>query len=157
MKHIALFLAVYKVLENKLRFPFTYDTLRDWVSRIISDQDEEVSSISRVNRFWRALDYLKSEGKLRRDTHYKYATRNDGSDYLALNIQLLHKVYAANSASWDGEFTELNDLVRLILNDPAYIPSWMQGRSNTVTVKGFGSAYAFDINKKQLNLNLWER
>jgi len=157
IKHIALFLAVYKALESKLRFPFTYEELQDWVKRIISDQDEEVSSINRVNRFWRALDYLKSEGKLKRDIHYKYATRNDGGEYLALNVQLLHKVYAANSASWDGEFTEYNDLVRLILNDPAYLPTWMQGRGNTVTVKGFGSAYAFDINKIQLNLNLWER
>ena len=57
----------------------------------------------------------------------------------------------------DGEITRKNDLLRLIQNDPAFIPSWMKGRNHSVTIKGFGSAYAFDPLKINLNLNSWEK
>ncbi|PZX19999.1 Toprim domain-containing protein [Breznakibacter xylanolyticus] len=157
IKHMALFLAVFQSLSDHLIFPFTYQNLFDWIKRTVTDQDIEIKSINRVNRFWRALDFLKSEKKLHKDIHYKYASKSDGTEYLGLNIQLLHKIYMQTPATWDGEPTSYNDLIRLLINDPAYIPSWMNGRSNTVTIKGLGSAYAFDISKIQLNLDLWER
>lgn len=157
IKHMSLFLAVFKSLNPVLRFPFSYEELFKCIENIIVVQDQEVEGLSRVNKFFEALDFLKSEGQIKKGIHYTYATRTNGQEYIALKLDLLHRLYLKNASTHDGEIARKNDLIRLIHNDPAYIPSWMKGRNNSVTVKGFGSAYAFDPQKINLNLNLWEK
>ncbi len=157
LKHLSLFLAVYESLNPVLRFPFSYDELFNCLGNLIANQDTEIVGLSRVNKFWNELDFLKSDGQIKKGVHYSYATRSDGQEFIALKLDLLHRLYLKNASTHDGEIARKNDLIRLIQNDPAYIPSWMKRRNHSVTVNGFGSAYAFDPQKINLNLNLWEK
>lgn len=157
LKHLTLFLAVYKSIYPVLKIPFTYEELLDCLGNLIASQDNEIAGLSRVSKFWNMLDFLKSEGQIKKGIHYTFATRSGGLEFIALKLDLLHSLYLKNVTSHDGEITRKNDLLRLIQNDPAFIPSWMKGRNHSVTIKGFGSAYAFDPLKINLNLNSWEK
>jgi len=157
LRHTVLFLAIYRSIEAKLQLPFTYAELFETLSSIITEQNLELSSLNRVAQFWETVDYLKTKGLIKKGIHYKYATRTDGLEFLALKLNLLHKLYKENSNIVEGEIMSLADLLRLITIDPAFIPSWTNTRGNTVTVSGFSCAYAFDISKLTLNLTIWER
>jgi len=157
LRHTVLFLAIYRSIEAKLQLPFTYDELFETLTSIITEQNLELSSLNRVAQFWETLDFLKTKGLIKKGIHYKYATRTDGLEFLALKLNLLHKLYKENSNIVEGEIMSLADLLRLITIDPAFIQSWTNTRGNTVTVSGFSCAYAFDISKLTLNLTIWER
>ncbi|HYX05136.1 MAG TPA: hypothetical protein VE912_00240, partial [Bacteroidales bacterium] len=157
IKHIAMFLAIYEIVDGALKEIINYQDLLEILANIILEQDQDLSRINRISQFWETFDYLKASGYVKNGIHYKYATKTDGDEFIALNLSMLHKLYKRNIISLGGEDIEYNDLLRLIRNDPAFIPSWMNGRGNSIIVKGLGSAYAFDINKINLNLEIWEK
>ncbi len=158
--HLALLLSVYKVLNSKLNFPFVYIDLYNYAKEVIVEQDNDVTNSSRINRYWEILDNLKAQGELIEGVHYRFASRNKGQTYLALSLHLIHPIYRKNIKSFEGEDIAYKDLQKLIVNDPAFIPSWMSKGGDAINVKFSGStqsAYAFDINNVKLNIELWQK
>ena len=158
--HLALLLSVYKVLNSKLNFPFVYIDLYNYAKEVIVEQDNDVTNSSRINRYWEILDNLKAQGELIEGVHYRFASRNNGQTYLALSLHLIHPIYRKNIKSFEGEDIAYKDLQKLIVNDSAFIPSWMSKGGDAINVKFSGStqsAYAFDINNVKLNIELWQK
>lgn len=157
LKHLVLFLAIYRTVGNSLKLPFQYADLFNIIKNIIQEQDSDLASLNRLSQFWEAVDYLKSKGIIKNGIHYKYATNSEGKEFLAMKLRHIHKIYKDNAHIIEGEIISLADLERLIKTDPALIPSWSPTRGDTVNVSRFSSAYPFDIDKINLNIDQWER
>lgn len=154
--HASLLITVYKIFEQKLHIENANKNIVSIILQNIQEHELDLQEINQLHQFWICINYLKTKNLIKENIHYKFSTRIDGFEFIGIKLKILHQLYCEHKDIVEGTLLSERELVRLIQNDPAYIPSWNDENRNTITIRDFGSAYAFDITKLNIDIELWK-
>ena len=169
IKHIALILTPFHILQNELEFPFDLQTLENILFNHAYTQLEKLHQFKATNLFWQALSIFKNEGKVKeyrhkgdKDTaHYKIKrTGNVGSIFLrTTKMPYLLSLYAKHckSIGIDNKHIESSTELKTALTSKGYLPYQVNTKINKDGKKRQGKAvfefgycfeYTFTINEE---------
>lgn len=153
IKHVAMYLAIYECLKNKLNFPFNYTELKDIVFKTALKQAELLSRTGEINNFWITINTLKDRGKIS-DDNFRFRER-DGKKILLIKYDTLYDIYKEECIQKQEEWTDRNSLLGLLKNHKSKYPGWQASREHTANIKGWGNGYTFEFEKLPLEKELW--
>jgi 5S rRNA maturation endonuclease (ribonuclease M5) len=153
IKHMTILLSIYKTMADKLKFPISYADIFTMVLNIAKEQDEGLKRINEVNQFWQAVEFLKVEEKIT-SKHYRIIQK-DGKNYVAMIYKLVYPFYKKFCLNQNQSDLDQNTLLALLKDQKSFVSSWQKNRTDTVTIKGFGSAYVFDFKLLPLEKEIW--
>jgi hypothetical protein len=71
VKNMAVIATTFKVLKDKLKFPYSWEHMLGVMVRNIKSQNGLISNAKETNQFWDEIDYCISEGELKDQEDYK--------------------------------------------------------------------------------------
>lgn len=89
VKNYAMFLTVYKMMADKVNFPFTYEMLLNKSCDLLLNQHMIVKGTDDTSKFWQVVEQLYSAFEISENQQFKLA---DG--YLFIRIQDIYQLYA---------------------------------------------------------------
>lgn len=87
LKHIALILTPYHILESVLKFPYTLMELEDSMINHALQQEKKLNSFNTTNMFWQALAYYKQQGKV---LEYDFNVNNKNVHFVRIPKDATH-------------------------------------------------------------------
>ncbi len=169
IKHIALILTPFHILQNELEFPFDLQTLEEVLFNHAYTQLEKLHQFKATNIFWQALAIYKSESKVKefrhqgdKDTaHYKIKrTGNAGSIFLrTTKMPFLLSLYAKHckAIGIENKHIESSTELKTSLTSKGYLPYQANTKINKDGKKrqgknvynfGYCFEYSFTINEE---------
>ncbi len=122
IQNMAVCLAVFKVLENEIEFPFTWpELLRESASNILS-QNKLISKSKETSQFWEQVQYLYANGVIK-----------EGDDFVIKKLRQITLRVDRNKTAV-REFEEPRDL--MIFSMTRIHPEYMKSLRNQGEKKG---------------------
>lgn len=164
IRHITLLLTPFKVLYQKLQFPFEFNELSQ---KIIQDAIEKyhlLNDIKDVAVFWDAINWERNKDNtaLQENKHF---IKDHQSSVLYLKIPELYPFYMKYCKLNNLNYVDKASLLSLITSSSYYpfIPGVQKGEHKSVNKRPLGRCYMFKfdtsiesnsiiINDKQINL-----
>jgi len=153
LKHIALILTPYKTLNDRLRFPYSYDELFKNTVDYTIEQDQMITETKQTTVFWQAMEYFSSHSNSQDiKKHYKIEFDGQSTGTIFIKYRSLYPYYIKYCReNGINNYAEKNSLLALLTSreNKAFIPGNQKGRGKNgkaYTKHGFGSCYRFKFN-----------
>ncbi len=146
IKHIAFLLTPYRILYERLRFPFSFDELSEKVLKDAIEKNEQIKALSDVNIFWDAINSDRSSDfpKIKYNKHY---VKDDPVGILFIKLGDVVPIYIEYCKKNEITFMDKTSIVKLLTELSCFIPSHLKGRDKSHNKKGFGACYQFSYTK----------
>lgn len=157
-KHIALLLTPSYILGEVLGLPYQFQDLCDSLIDFAENQNKILKQNDAVSIFWQALDWGIAKYEITQGKEFQIKYLSSDSGEIAIKLPKLYSVYLTFCRINKIKDTDQSSL-RLLLCSPTnkfFIPCSQKGRSDTWSIKGFGSAYKFrfyDTDDDTININ----
>lgn len=154
LNHVALLLTPAKLLEDKLKLPFSYSEITATVIDNAAEQNLLLKETNEVATFWQSFAWNIKNANLmefdkvmnnRKLSHYHVKQVNLGESILQIKIPAIYPEYVRYCKNNSIHFLDSNSL-RMLLTSGAYksfIPNSQKGRGGAYTDKYFGSCHQF--------------
>jgi DNA primase catalytic core len=131
LRSMCTILAAFKVLENKLDLPFTFDELKEVGIRSVRDQNNQISKSNELAIFWEIIEALFDENILIDRWHFKIdwcdelnlvdikRTMEPAIEVLKLKFSSIYKLYAEHARK-TGQTVLPNTTLKYYLENAKY-------------------------------------
>jgi hypothetical protein len=146
IRHVALLLAPYKLLQDKFNFPISFQAYKESVIENVKKQDDMANDLKDITIFWNAVAYKLADPytDIRENTHY---AKDPITKVLYIKFNLLYPVYADYVNKNKLHFLDMNSLRSLLTSkgNKSFIPNTSQPsrKSKCVTHSKIKSSYMF--------------
>lgn len=150
VNNISAILVPYKLLSEKLQFPFNDDWFSDRVIQNLIKQNEILTTVSETHVFWESFQWAVSDGKLFKGKHF-----NLNNNKLHIRYTLVFPAYKEYCKKNDIKSLDNKSLLANLTTSSAFIKSGAKLQSSA----RFGdcntpqSTYAFDYEKLGIDLD----
>jgi hypothetical protein len=101
IKHIALILTPFHVLQSKIKFPYDIETLRQIIVSHAEVQNEKLHSFKPTNMFWQSIAFYKTEGNIieynentdKKKVHYIKVSKGDSGGSIYLKTSKMNELF----------------------------------------------------------------
>lgn len=143
----AILPASLKIMQDKLKLPFTYDEFYSKLTINIEEYLDLLRTSTDVSKFWDAIQYLYSAGRITIDKHFAFKVTPEQREVVAINWKLIYPEYRLYMIQQRS--VPLGDKTLLIyLKNMAYFVDYKKARFQNDT----NWSYFFYYNKLGINL-----
>jgi len=122
INNTAVFLALYRILEKYLAFPFTFGELFDTLVSKLKTQVEIMNKTTEVCQFWQAVEVLREQVKIVEGRDYKIEAK--GSEHwIYIYPTTVFSAYGEYQRRVGGHALDSATLTRYLKRQPGYRPA----------------------------------
>ncbi len=118
----ALLLAVYRILEKHLAFPFTFGELKETLVSKLKMQVDIMNKTTEVCQFWQAVEVLQEQFKIIEGTDYKIEARGKET-WIFIYPTTVFAAYGDHQRRTGGHALDAATLTRYLKRQPGYRPA----------------------------------
>ncbi|PKP22704.1 MAG: hypothetical protein CVU05_02695 [Bacteroidetes bacterium HGW-Bacteroidetes-21] len=155
LKHISFLLVPFKILFNKLSFPFTFEDIVNKTLEYAIEKNDLLEELNDINIFWDAINYERSQGGSTRIKTNEQYQLNHSERILYLKVKEVYPYYSEYCNKNNVNQIDYSSLLSLLTSSSYdFIPNTQKGRGKAYTKKDFGSCYRFSFVLGHENKNI---
>ena len=161
--NISVMLISYKLLANKIKFPFTYEAFKKYALELLIENSNSVSDSNGLTEFWQIVQFLRESNVIRDTEHFKiakpvsltlevgkngkkkYENPNREKQLLYLRLNTAHQFYTREVTRREGSDVIGETTIRNYFKSRPYFI----GRSSQRFATGTYSCFVFDYSMMQ--------
>jgi Bifunctional DNA primase/polymerase, N-terminal len=148
----ALLLAVYRILEKHLAFPFTFGELKETLVSKLKMQVEIMNKTTEVCQFWQAVEVMREQGKILEGRDYKIEKKGN-EQWIFIYPTTVFAAYEDHQRRTGGHALDGATLSRYLKRQPGYRPGKDRG-DHLIRLQETGGSkqkrcLAFELNSTQ--------